>query len=332
MSAIGAPKGPLFSIIVPVFDAGAYLDRAIASVRAQTWTDFELILVDDGSTDDAVDRACSIRDSRLRVIRQSNQGAPVALNRGLAAASGEYVALLDADDFWAPNKLERHLECFHAHPNADLTFTGIVYVGADDEPLNLPQRQPKGSFTFEQLLVDYVIGCSSAIAVRRTATQIAGSFDPAMLYMYDVDLVYRIARARAANVVGIAEPLAFYRRRPGQQTSDWRPMAHYWAKVLDKHRLPDDDDAARLVCLANLNMHRYFSYLSYEQGDLSGAFALLRTAFIMDPFRFMTDIRNWKLGMACSVATILPKRTHQWLERLLSSGKNAHAGAFPMVG
>ena len=153
-----------------------------------------------------------------------------------------------------------------------------------------------------------------------------------MLYMYDVDLVLRIARARAANVVGIAEPLTFYRRRPGQQTSDWRPMAHYWAKVLHKHRLPDDDGAARLERLANLNMHRYFSYLSYEQGDLSSAFALLRTAFVMDPLRFMTDIRNWKLGMACSVATILPTRTRQWLERLLSSGNRVDAGAFPMVG
>jgi glycosyltransferase involved in cell wall biosynthesis len=331
MSASGA-RSDLFSILVPVFNAGAYLDRTIASVRAQTWTEFELIVVDDGSTDDAVDRACSIRDPRLRVIRQSNQGAPAALNRGLAVASGEFVALLDADDLWAPNKLERHLEYFRSHPDADLTFTGIVYVGADDEPLNLPRRQPEGSFTFDQLLVDYVIGSSSAIAVRTAAMQTAEPFDPALLYMYDVDLVLRIARARAANVVGIAEPLTLYRRRPGQQTSDWRPMAHYWAKVLHKHGLPDDDDAARLVCLANLNMHRYFSYLSYEQGDLSSAFALLRTAFVMDPVRFMTDVRNWKLGMACSVATILPARTRRWLERRLSGGNHAHGGASPMVG
>ena len=323
-------KSPLFSILVPVFNAGEYLDRAIASVRAQTWTDFELILVDDGSTDDAIDRACSIGDSRLRVIRQSNQGPPAALNRGLEVASGEYVALLDADDFWAPNKLERHREYFLAYPNAELTFTGIVYVGADDEPLNLPQRQPEGSFTFEELLVDFVIGSSSAIAVRRTAAHRAGSFDPAMRYMYDVDLALRIARSRTASVVGIAEPLTFYRRRPGQQTSDWRPMAHYWAKILHKHRLPDDDAAAaRLVCLANLNMHRYFSYLSYEQGDLSNAFALLRTAFVMDPVRFMGDVRNWKLGMACGAATILPVRTLRWLERRLSSGNHAHAGGFP---
>ena len=309
-------KRPLFSIIVPVLNAGEYLDRAIASVRAQTLTDFELIVVDDGSTDDAVDRAGSIQDSRLRFIRQSNQGAPVALNRGVAAASGEYIALLDADDFWAPTKLERHLECFLAHPEADLNFTGIVFVGADNEPLKLPRRRPTGSFTFEQLFVDYVIVSSSAIAVRKTAAQIAGAFDPTLPCMYDVDLVLRIARSRPANIIGIAEPLAFYRRRPGQQSSDWRTMAHYWARLLAKHPLPDHDDATRLVRRANLNMHRYFSYLSYEQRDLSSAFTLLGTAFVMDPLRFVTDIRNWQLGLACGSATVFPKRVHQWLERL----------------
>jgi glycosyltransferase involved in cell wall biosynthesis len=297
-----------------VFNAGEYLDRTIASVRAQTCTDFELILIDDGSTDDAVDRACAIQDSRLRVMRQSNHGAPAALNRGLAAASGDYVALLDADDLWAPNKLERHRQCFLAHPHSDLTFTGMAYVGADDEPLNLPPRRPAGFFTFEQLFVDYVVGSASAIAIRTSALRGAGSFDAAMPYMYDVDVVLRLARMRPANVVGIAEPLTLYRRRPGQQTSDWRPMADYWAKVIDKLALPDDDDAARLVCRANLNMHRYFSYLAYEQRDLPRAFSLLGAAFVMGPSQFVSDVRNWKLAMACGVATLLPKRVHQWLQ------------------
>jgi glycosyltransferase involved in cell wall biosynthesis len=315
-----ASKSPLISIVIPVFNAGKYLDRAIASVRTQTFADFELFLVDDGSTDDAVGRARSIQDSRFCFMRQSHQGAPVALNRALAAASGEFVALLDADDFWAPNKLERHLEYFQAHPDADLTFTGVVYVGTDDDPLNLPQRLPAGRFTFEQLFVDYVIASSSTMAFRKTATQIAGSFDPAMLYMYDVDFVLRVARIRPANVVGMTEPLTFYRRRPGQQTSDWRAMAQYRAKLLDRHRLPDTGDAARLMRQANLNAHRYFSYLSYEQGDLASAASLLGTAFATDPLQFVTDTRNWKFAMACCSATVFPKRIHQWLERLGTSG------------
>ncbi len=307
------PARPLFSVLVPVFDAGAYLDRAIVSVLAQTCGDFELILVDDGSTDDAVDRASAIRDPRLRIIRQSNQGAPAALNRGLAAASGEYVALLDADDFWAPSKLEHHRRSFLAHPDADLTFTGLVYVGADDAPLHLPSRRPAGTFTFEQLFADYVIGCSSALAIRKRALDVVGDFDPAFPYMYDLDFVLRIARVRPDNVVGTADPSTFYRRRSGQQTSDWRPMAHYWEKIVAKHRSATDDDAG-LVCRANLNMHRYFSYLAYERGDLTEALTLLGAAFAMDPWSFVGDARNWKVGMLYGVASILPARVHHWLE------------------
>jgi len=310
------PDHPLFSIIVPVFDAGAYLDRAIASVRTQTWTDFELILVDDGSTDDAMERACAIRDSRLRVIRQSNAGAPTALNRGVAAANGAYVALLDADDFWAPTKLECQRQHFLAHPEADLVFTGLVYVGADDEPLHLPPRRPAGCFTFEQLFADYVIGCSSSIAVRKSAMAIVGDFDEAFPYMYDLDFVLRLARSRPANVVGTPEPLTFYRRRFGQQTSDWRPMAHYWERIIAKHHSAENGDT-ELVCRANLNMHRYFAYLAYEQGDLAAAFSLLGAAFAMDPLRFAGDVRNWQVGMLCGVASILPKPVHQWLESRL---------------
>lgn len=326
-----ASKSPLFSIIVPVFNAGAYLDRAIASVRAQTLADFELIVVDDGSTDDALDRARSIPDSRLCFMRQSNQGAPTALNRGLAAASGEYVALLDADDFWALNKLERHLECFRNHPEADLTFTGIAYVGIDDLPLNLPPRLPSGRFTFEQLFVDYVIPSSSAMAFRLSAARIAGSFDPAMLYMYDIDFVLRIARARPHNIVGMTEPLTFYRRHPRQQTSDWRPMAQYRTKLLERHSLPATSDGARLLRRANVNAHRYFSYLAYEQGDHSTAFSQLGTGFATDPLQFAADTRNWKLGIALGSATILPKRIHQWLERLVSSGLGTHGARLEEV-
>src|SRR5262249_1493787 len=119
---------------------------------------------------------------------------------------------------------------------------------------------------------------------------------------------------RRANVIGIPEPLTFYRRRPGQQTNDWRVMDRYWSRIQGKHRLSSDNGTDRLERWANLNMHRYFSYLSYEQGDFSTSLSLLRLAFAMDPLRFANDIRNWKLGLACSSAMILPRSLHRWLQ------------------
>src|SRR5271170_1724815 len=123
--------GPVFSVVIPVFNGGEYLERAIASVLRQTLRDFEVIVVDDGSTDGAVDRAMLIKDSRLTILSQPNAGAPTALNRGVSAARGEYIAFLDADDLWAPDKLQRQAESLIAHPEVDVTFTGLIYVGPD---------------------------------------------------------------------------------------------------------------------------------------------------------------------------------------------------------
>ncbi|MBV9759865.1 MAG: glycosyltransferase [Acidobacteriaceae bacterium] len=303
---------PLFSVIIPVFNGGAYLDRTIASVLGQTFSDFELILVDDGSTDGAVDRARSIQDARLSILAQPNTGAPSALNRGIAAARGEYIAFLDSDDLWTPDKLERHRESFVAHPEADLTFSGLIYIGPDDRSLGLPERRPTGSFTFEQLFVDNVIGSSSVIAARKQAVKAAGSFDPAMLYLFDIDLVLRMSRLRPWNVLGIPEPLTLYRRRPGQQTSDWRIIAKYWSKVVDKHRTLEPK-IKPLERAAQMNLTRYLSYLAFEQGDPSTAWSLLCRAFEMNPFRFTVDLRNWKLGSACAAASFLPGPFYCWL-------------------
>jgi glycosyltransferase involved in cell wall biosynthesis len=306
---------PVFSVIIPVFNGGSYLERTITSALGQTFPDFELILVDDGSTDGAVDRARSIKDSRLTILSQPNTGAPTALNRGISVARGEYIAFLDSDDLWAPEKLQRHLESFIAHPEVDLTFTGLIYVGPDDRPLGLPRRRPQGFFTFNQLFIDYAIGSSSVIAARRKAVNAAGGFDPAMLYLFDFDLVLRISRLRPSNILGISEPLTFYRRHPAQQTGDWRIIASYWKKVVDKFKTLEPIKIELLERRAQLNMTRYLSYLAYEQGDPATAWSLLGEARKANPFKFSVDLRNWKLGLACGLGLFLPGRLYRWLAR-----------------
>jgi hypothetical protein len=304
---------PVFSVIIPVFNGGKYLKRAIESVLRQTLRNFELILVDDGSTDGAVHRAASTNDNRLSILWQANAGAPSALNRGISAARGEYIAFLDSDDLWAPNKLQCHLEYFTAYPEVDLTFTGLIYVDPDDHPLGLPPRRSQGLFGFEQMFVDYVVGSSSVIAVRKTAVEAAGGFDPTMLYLFDLDLVLRIARSRPSNVLSIPKLLTFYRRHAGQQTSDWGTIATYWTKIVDKYKQLEPLSVKRLEPRAQRNMARYLSYLAYEQGDPSTAWFLLRGAFAADPIAFLTDVRNWKLGLACRSQLSLPESLYRRL-------------------
>jgi glycosyltransferase involved in cell wall biosynthesis len=304
---------PVFSVVMPVYNGGKYLERAIASVLGQTLHDFEVIVVDDGSTDAAVDQARMITDSRLSILSQPNTGAPSALNRGVAAARGDYIAFLDSDDLWAPDKLQRHLEAFIANPETDLTFTGLCYVDPDDQPLGLPERRPMGFFSFEQLFIDYVPGSSSVLAARKEAVNRAGGFDPDMLYLFDIDLVLRISRLRSLNVVGISEPLTFYRRHPGQQTSDWRMIEAYWTKMADKYRTLEPLQTERLERRARMNRNRYLSYLAYEQGDPHTAWTLLRRGREESLREFWIDPRNWELGLACLSELFLPVRLYRWL-------------------
>jgi len=115
---------PLVSVIMPVYNAGAYLRPAVEGVLRQTYTNWELILIDDGSTDGCVAALDDITDSRIRRIRQDNAGKPVVMNRALALARGEFYALNDADDISHPERLERQVAALQAHPQVAGVFCG----------------------------------------------------------------------------------------------------------------------------------------------------------------------------------------------------------------
>lgn len=122
----------IYSIIVPLFNKPAFVAAAVHSILAQEIRDIEVILVDDGSTDDSVRLLNLISDSRLTILRQSNAGVAVARNEGIAAARGEYICFLDADDLWAPDHLSKILELIHEDPDAIAWATG--YTEIDEFP------------------------------------------------------------------------------------------------------------------------------------------------------------------------------------------------------
>jgi glycosyltransferase involved in cell wall biosynthesis len=310
------PPSPTFSVITPVFNGGPYLERTIRSALRQSHSDFELILVDDGSTDGAVERLCRLEDPRLRVLRKQNEGAPAACNAGLAIARGPFIALLDHDDLWSPDKLTRHLQCFGEHPEVDLTFTWSSFIGADDEDLGLPVRRWRGRVTFEQLLVDNVIGCSSSVAIRRRAIDEVGEFDPQLPLMYDLDFYLRVLYARPASALAIPEILAFYRRHPAQMSHDWRALRTDWRKLLQKVRTLAQGRTSSLEIGAAVNMNRYFAYVAYESREFRQGWDLLAEGFRLDPRGFLIDSRNWKLTAAYLAGRLLPASVHRRLEAL----------------
>jgi glycosyltransferase involved in cell wall biosynthesis len=105
------------SVVMPAYNVAPFIATSVESVLQQSFTDLELIVVDDGSVDGTADRLSGFRDPRLRVIRQANSGSAAARNSGILLASGQYMGFLDADDLWAPTKLETHIGFLERHPD-----------------------------------------------------------------------------------------------------------------------------------------------------------------------------------------------------------------------
>lgn len=139
---------PLVSIVMPLYNKAPYVVRALDSVGAQTITDFEVIVVDDASTDDGADLVTGSSDSRVRLVRQANAGPGAARNRGLMEAQGSYVAFLDADDCWLPQFLEQNLASLARHPDA-----AAVSCGWYEYPGDKPASRPWAACAIEEGLV-----------------------------------------------------------------------------------------------------------------------------------------------------------------------------------
>ncbi len=159
------PVHPQVSILIPAYNSARYIAETLQSAQAQTVTEIEILVIDDGSQDDtqAVVHAFSEKDGRIRLIQQMHEGTSAARNRGLTEAKGRFIAFLDSDDLWAPDKLEAQLAVF-ARTNAGLVHTGVADMDAEGNPC--PPVEPWGRSegrVFDTLLRSNFICCSSVM-------------------------------------------------------------------------------------------------------------------------------------------------------------------------
>lgn len=182
---------PSISVILPTFNRAWTVAGAVASVLDQTWTDFELIVVDDGSTDDTAAVLAPYAD-RLRLLHQSNGGVSAARNAGIDAARGRLIAFLDSDDRWMPKKLAVQKAFFDAHPEAKICQTEEVWIrnGVRVNP-GKRHRKPSGDIFIPSLALCLV--SPSAVMMRRELFDDVGRFDETLPACEDYDLWLRVA-------------------------------------------------------------------------------------------------------------------------------------------
>lgn len=214
-AAIAASAGrPRVSVIMPVHNQAEYIGQAIVSVRRQTLTDWELIVVDDGSTDATAEVVERHAETRLRYVARPQQERSLARNHGLELAQGHLVAFLDADDFWQPGYLAKQVANFDAHPGLGLSFTAAYDTDRTGHAVRVRGLHPSGVLPQSEFLARMVLGNrvanTSVVMAPADILRALGGFDNDAIPAEDWDLWLRLAMRYP--VASVAEPLVYYRR------------------------------------------------------------------------------------------------------------------------
>jgi glycosyltransferase involved in cell wall biosynthesis len=282
------------AVIIPVYAAG-FLGEALDSVLGQTRPPDQVIVIDDGSPDrEAILQVTNRWPGRITLLRQANAGAAAARNAGLAAASAEWVAFLDADDRWLPDFLARQLAFLETHPDVDLVWADATIVG--DTPAAgrtfMSMCPSSGAVTLETLLAQTCNVLTSTVVVRRNLVMEAGGFDVALRRGQDFDLWLRLV-SRGARC-GYQEDLLAVRRLHGENLSGTRlneleRALHVFDKALKTLPLTrrEQDVARRRVQTLHGELAREHGKARLVSGDFAEARRLLDAAHRAAP--------NWKL-------------------------------------
>ncbi|WP_353228024.1 glycosyltransferase family A protein [Novosphingobium sp.] len=289
---------PEISVVLPVYNASATIAATIRSVLDQTFAYFEIIAVDDGSTDDslAVLLGLAVQDSRIRVISRRNGGVSSARNRGVETASAPLIAFLDADDLWAREKLACHIARHRDEPALVASYARIAFIAQDAASLDgawTVSTLPRQPARLRDVLGDNPVCTASNLVVRRDWFLATGGFDEHMTFAEDQEFVARLV-ARGGKVDGIDSVLTGYRFSPDGLSMDHAKMHAGWRVLADRYI----DDAALRAALEAL----YCRYLA-RRVLRSGRHPLRALRFVIAGLR--RDARSFLAERRRGLSTVL---------------------------
>jgi teichuronic acid biosynthesis glycosyltransferase TuaG len=210
----------MISVIIPAYNSEHTLEEAISSAMAQSWKDLEILVMDDGSTDDSsrIARELADLDDRIRLLpNEKNLGVEATRNRGLDLARGEWIAFLDADDAWLPDKLEKQMSRLR-QTGGDLSYTGYTFIDRDSRAIRRPYEVPE-SVQWRRFLAENVIGCSTALFRKPDTIRMRTGYG-------HEDYVFWLELLRAGyRAVGVNEPLMRYRVTEESRSGDKKRAA-----------------------------------------------------------------------------------------------------------
>lgn len=283
------------SVIVPAYNVQNYIEEALISLQQQSFTKFEALIVDDGSTDgtaEIVQRFCD-QDARFKLLQKPNGGLSSARNHGIRHANTDYIALLDADDRYEPEKLATHVNILEQK-----NTVGVVYSASkairEDGGSTFMQLSGKPIYTdpLKSLLCKNFVGHGSNAVFRRCIVEQVGFFDETLRSSEDVDYWIRIATLGCWTFYRVHLPLTCYRVRPSGLSFNFAQMQRCNEQVLQSAYQRSPEKVKAILPTAYAYLYRYLARLALTAGNPAEALRLIGCALHSDAFIFLRDGRS----------------------------------------
>lgn len=294
---------PTVSIIMPAYNAVRTISASIESVQAQTLRNWELIIVDDGSSDATAHVALghAETDARICVIQRCNRGPSEARNHGAELARGEVLAFLDADDLWAPERLQGLCAKLEVEPRAGVVFSRTRFV--DAETLKPGTLTPfRRRLSASDVMAENAVCSTSNIVCRKQAFEAARGFRAGLHYAEDQDFLLRIALEGDWQICGVDEEWFYYRSAPNSLSADLEAMRQGWFRMVDAACQDYPETAPQAARRAYGPIHRQLARRALRMGQPEQALGYLWDAVQRDPGCF---IREPKRSLLTLVGTLL---------------------------
>jgi len=301
---------PSISVIIPAYNAEKTIKETIQSVLNQTWQDFELLIINDGSQDATLEVIKSIQDPRIKIFSYPNAGSSASRNRGIAIAKGEYISFIDADDLWTADKLEAQYKALQENSQAAVAYSWTDHI---DESGQFLRSGPQQSFTgdvYARLLLEDFIGNGSNPLIRAQAFAEVGDFDESLAHSEDWDLWLRLA-ARY-HFVAVPSPQILYRMRVSSKSFNIKEMEESSLQVIERAVTATPETIGHLKQASLGNRYKFLTWKALdgtpEQRRALTALRLLWHTIRNDPPLLYKRI-VWKVVLKIAIALLLPSQT-----------------------
>lgn len=297
---------PKVSVIIPAFNIENYIGDALRSLTSQTFRDFEALIIDDGSTDRTAEQVTSFiqQDSRFKLLQKTNGGLSSARNFGIHQAKGKYIALLDGDDLYLPNKLSTHIDVLDRNPSVGVIYSASQALRDDGTPTWLTiSGKPLYSDSLQSLLCKNFVGHGSNGIFRKEIIAEIGDFDESLKSVEDLDFWLRLAGTRW-KFYRVPSVQCYYRVRPAGLSFNLDRMQETQEQVMRSAYQRNPQLSATIAPTANAYFYRYLARIALTSGNSDRAKDFMEQAWKSDASIFLKDPRSFLTLVSIKLAPL----------------------------